>query len=293
VPQIDLRKALLIVHPLQEAAQGSAEQISQWFHSQGVEVDTLNLAEHPESADLEINNLADVDLAVSLGGDGCMLRSVLLVGDADVPVLGVNYGRLGYLTEVESEEALGALEKIQSGNYALQERMRLSVVLERADGTKAKLGDVLNEAVLEKQQSGHTVQLSVWVDGEFFTTYVADGIIIATPTGSTAYSMSARGPIVAPSNEAILFTPVSPHMIFDRPLILPPDATIRLEVLPNRIAQTATDGRRQPDLYPGDSLICRRSAHPARLVAFSERLFFEVLKQKFDLNDRLGSSYDG
>ena len=289
--QINLRRALLIVHPLHTSAQGGVEQISGWCRSQGIELEILNLAEHPESAELEVKDLASLDLAVSLGGDGCMLRSVLLVGDADVPVLGVNHGRLGYLTEVESEEVIPALEKIQQGSYEIQERMRVSVTLEHTDGKTQNLGDVLNEAVLEKQQSGHTVRLSVWVDGEFFTTYVADGIIIATPTGSTAYSMSARGPIVAPSNEAILFTPVSPHMIFDRPLILPPDATIRLEVLPDRIAETATDGRPQPNLTPGDSLVCKRSAHPARLVTFSKRLFFDVLKQKFNLNDRLGSDH--
>lgn len=287
---IDLRRALLIVHPSQASARADLDKIRSWFDSQGIQADILNLADHPESDELAAPDLNQLDLAVSLGGDGCVLRSVLLVGDADVPVLGVNHGRLGYLTEVESGDAIAALEKIQRGEYDIQQRMRLSVRLERGDGTSQHLSDVLNEVVLEKQHSGHTIQLSVWLDEEFFTTYVADGIIIATPTGSTAYSMSARGPIVAPSAEAILFTPVAPHMIFDRPLILPPSSVVRLEVLPDRIAETATDGRRQPNLAPGDSLVCERSPHPARLVSFSKRMFFDVLKQKFNLNDRVGGA---
>ena len=281
------------MHPSQPDAAGSAEQVSEWCQSQGIAVEVVRLAEHADSDLLEVADLGGVDLAVSLGGDGCVLRAALLVGDYDVPVLGVNFGRLGYLTEVESGEVIAALEKIQRGEFEIQERMRLSVSLERADGSAESLGDVLNEVVLEKQLSGHTIQLKVCVDGEFFTTYVADGVIIATPTGSTAYSMSARGPIVAPSNQAILFTPVSPHMIFDRPLILPPDAAISLEVLPTRIAETATDGHRQPNLNPGDKLVCRRSPHPTRLVTFSGRLFIEVLKEKFGLNDRVGSGGGG
>lgn len=287
---IDLRRVLLIVHPSQASARADLERMRSWFDSQDIQADILNLADHPESDELAAPDLDQLDLAVSLGGDGCVLRSVLLVGDADVPVLGVNHGRLGYLTEVESGDAIAALEKIQRGEYDIQQRMRLSVRLERGDGTSQHLSDVLNEVVLEKQHSGHTIQLSVWLDEEFFTTYVADGIIIATSTGSTAYSMSARGPIVAPSAEAILFTPVAPHMIFDRPLILPPRSVVRLEVLPDRIAETATDGRRQPNLVPGDSLVCERSPHPARLVSFSKRMFFDVLKQKFNLNDRVGGA---
>ena len=288
-----MKSALLIVHP-SDAARASAKEIASWWKAEGISVTAADLddfPEEPEEADLAGANIdaSSFDIAVSLGGDGCMLRAVRLVGDADVPVLGVNYGKLGYLAEVEADNAIAALQRVQAGEYAIEERMRLSVSLHRGGGKSTatmNLGGVLNEVVLEKLQSGHTVQLSVSVNDKFFTNYVADGIILATPTGSTAYSMSARGPIVAPSHEAIILTPVSPHMIFDRPLILPPDAKISIEVLEGRPAETATDGKKQPSLAPGDSLLCQKSPHPARLVTFAERDFLAVLKEKFDLNDR-------
>lgn len=291
-----IKSALLIVHP-SDAARASAEEIASWWQAEGVSVAAADLddfPEEPETADLAGADIdaSSFDIAVSLGGDGCMLRAVRLVSDADVPVLGVNYGKLGYLAEVEAENAVAALKRVQAGDYSIEERMRLSVSLHRGSGGEQpavgtiNLGGVLNEVVLEKLQSGHTVQLSVSVDGKFFTNYVADGIILATPTGSTAYSMSARGPIVAPSHEAIILTPVSPHMIFDRPLILPPAAQVSIEVLEGRPAESATDGKKQPTLNPGDRLVCRKSPHPARLVTFAERDFLAVLKEKFDLNDR-------
>ena len=281
------------MHP-SDAARASAKEIARWWEAEGISVvaaDLEDFPEEPEEADLAGADIdaSSFDIAVSLGGDGCMLRAVRLVGDADVPVLGVNYGKLGYLAEVEADNAIAALQRVQAGDYSIEERMRLSVSLHRGAGKSAttiNLGGVLNEVVLEKLQSGHTVQLSVSVNDKFFTNYVADGIILATPTGSTAYSMSARGPIVAPSHEAIILTPVSPHMIFDRPLILPPDAQISIEVLEGRPAETATDGKKQPSLAPGDSLLCQKSPHPARLVTFAERDFLAVLKEKFDLNDR-------
>ena len=320
-----IESALLIVHP-SDSARASAEEITSWWRAEGVSVAAADLddfPEEPETADLAGADIdaSSFDIAVSLGGDGCMLRAVRLVSDADVPVLGVNYGKLGYLAEVEAENAVAALKRVQAGDYSIEERMRLSVSLHRVSGgeqpavgdggsetggagrtvgeadqaadqadrqagTTINLGGVLNEVVLEKLQSGHTVQLSVSVNGKFFTNYVADGIILATPTGSTAYSMSARGPIVAPSHEAIILTPVSPHMIFDRPLILPPVAQVSIEVLEGRPAESATDGKKQPTLNPGDRLVCRKSPHPARLVTFAERDFLAVLKDKFDLNDR-------
>lgn len=288
-----MKSALLIVHP-SDAARASAKEIASWWEAEGISVTAADLddfPEEPEEADLAGANIdaSSCDIAVSLGGDGCMLRAVRLVGDADVPVLGVNFGKLGYLAEVEADNAIAALQRVQAGDYAIEERMRLSVSIYRGGGKSTatmNLGGVLNEVVLEKLQSGHTVQLSVSVNDKFFTNYVADGIILATPTGSTAYSMSARGPIVAPSHEAIILTPVSPHMIFDRPLILPPDAKISIEVLEGRPAETATDGKKQPSLTPGDSLLCQKSSHPARLVTFAERDFLAVLKEKFDLNDR-------
>src|SRR5262245_23206172 len=178
----------------------------------------------PELADPAFG--ADLDVAVSLGGDGTMLRTVELVAPFGVPVIGVNVGHLGYLTEVEPASLYDALAGFFAGDHAIEERMLLSVTI---DGARQVLA--LNEAVVEKTLSGHMVRVDVAIDGAPFTPYAADGLIVATPTGSTAYALSARGPIIAPTHRAMLLTPVSPHMLFDRSLILDAGTDLRLTVV--------------------------------------------------------------
>lgn len=228
---------------------------------------------------------AGLDLAVSLGGDGTMLRTVDLVAGEGVPILGVNVGQLGYLTDVEPSDAMTAVERFLKGEGGIEERMLLRVRLEPVDGEPQEQL-AFNEAVLEKTPMGHTVRLAVEVDGEFFTTYAADGLIVATPTGSTAYAFSARGPIVAPRHRAQLLTPVSPHMLFDRTLVLEPEACVRLVVQGHRRATLSVDGRNLGELGEGDAVTCTAAECSARLVTFGPRDFLQILKTKFGLNDR-------
>lgn len=226
------------------------------------------------------------DVAVSLGGDGTMLRTVALVAPAGVPVIGVNFGQLGYLTDVEPEAVRGALERFLRGDYTIEHRMLLSVRV-ASDGPVDGADVVaLNEAVLEKTASGHTVRIDVELDGARFTPYAADGLIVATPTGSTAYAFSARGPIVEPTHRAILLTPVSPHMLFDRTLILDDDAVVSLTVGGHRPAALVVDGQPLGELQPGDRVECRSAACTAQLVTFGPRDFHAILKAKFGLADR-------
>ncbi len=227
----------------------------------------------------------DLDVAVSLGGDGTMLRTVALVAEADVPVIGVNFGQLGYLTDVEPEGLRSALEHFLAGDNDVEERMLLDVVIESSSVGETHVV-ALNEAVLEKTSSGHTVRLEVDLDGTRFTPYAADGLIVATPTGSTAYAFSARGPIVEPTHRALLLTPVSPHMLFDRTLVLDPDAEVRLTVSGHRTAALVVDGRALGELQEGDVVSCRAAGHVARLVTFGPRDFHAILKAKFGLADR-------
>lgn len=230
---------------------------------------------------------AEADLALSLGGDGTTLRAVDLVSAAGVPVLGVNVGLLGYLNEIEPSGLTDALDGFLAGRHTIEERMMLEVrVQRRSDGTDAPVR-ALNEAVLERDESGHTVRIAVRIDGAAFTTYAADGLIVATPTGSTAYSLSARGPIVSPSHRALLLTPVSPHMLFDRSLVLDPAQDLALEVIGHRRAVLSVDGRRAGLLAEGDTLLCAASDVPARFVRFpGARHFHQILKSKFGLADR-------
>ena len=144
----------------------------------------------------------------------------------------------------------------------------------------------LNEAVVEKHDSGHTVRLLAGIAGEPFTSYAADGLIVATPTGSTAYSLSARGPIVSPKHRAMLLTPVSPHMLFDRTLVLDPSETVTIEVVGFRPAALAVDGQRVATLAEGDVVTCRPAAETARFVRLRPHHFHQILKSKFGLTDR-------
>ena len=279
----------LVLHHERALAADLARDTAAWLLAEGHEV-RLPL-DDAGLAGLAAHGCADedlgpgLDLAVSLGGDGTMLRTVDLVAGAGAAILGVNVGQLGYLTDVEPADARGAIERFLAGGGGIEERMLLSVRVDRVEGEPVE-HLAFNEAVLEKTPMGHTVRLAVEVDGEFFTTYAADGLIVATPTGSTAYSFSARGPIVAPRHRAQLLTPVSPHMLFDRTLVLEPEARLRLVVQGHRAATLSVDGRNLGELGEGDSITCTAAPRSARLVTFGPRDFLQILKTKFGLNDR-------
>lgn len=271
-----------VVHPERPEADAAARAAEAWLGSQGHQV--LHLADTTVS---QIgDDVTDVDLAVSLGGDGTMLRTVALASAKGVPVLGVNLGRLGYLTEVEPSGLQAALERFLAGRYDVEERMTLQVELSRAGAAETQVFPALNEAVVEKTVPGHTVRVAAAISGRPFVTYAADGLLVATPTGSTAYNLSARGPIVSPCLRALVVTPLSPHMLFDRPLVLEPDESLRLEVLEPRPAVLVIDGQNVGRLDPGDDITCHEGTRPARLVTFGERDFHAILRARFGLADR-------
>lgn len=221
-----------------------------------------------------------LDLAVSLGGDGTMLRTVRLLDGADVRILGVNFGDLGYLTVIEPEELATAITRALAGDHGREERML-------ARGTvDDRCFDAFNDIVVERAPGDTTVRIGVSIDGKRFTSYPADGLILSTPTGSTAYAFSARGPIVDPNHDCLQLTPVSPHMLFDRSLILSPDSVVELTVEGHRPAVVSVDGRTMHTMEPGDTLRCSRSPHVARLITFDDRDHLAVLKSKLGLADR-------
>lgn len=276
-----------VLHTEREEAAAIALDIGTWLIERGHEVrlpvDDAARAGLPSCGVPEERFAHGLDVAVSFGGDGTMLRAVELVADESIPVIGINVGHLGYLTEIDPDGARMAIKRFLSGAYEIEERMLLSVRLGGAEPTEVV---ALNEAVIEKTPSGHTVRLAVIVDGEFFTTYAADGLIVATPTGSTAYSFSARGPIVAPTHRCLVLTPVSPHMLFDRTLVLDPHTSLKLEVTGHRPATVSVDGRNLVELQPGDAIECTASPRTARLVTFGHHDFLGILKTKFGLADR-------
>ncbi len=281
----------IVIHRLRPEARRLAQEATGWLRARGHEV---RLA--PEEADeLDLRDCAcepeklaaGLDLAVSLGGDGTMLRTVEMVAPEGVPVLGVNVGHLGYLTELEPSQLAPALERFFAGNYDIEERMMLSVDIESPSGSlPAGMRWALNEAAMEKAGSGHTIHTAVSINETFFTTYAADGMIVATPTGSTAYAFSVRGPIVSPRQRALIITPVSAHMLFDRTLVLAQSDHVRVELLEERPAVLTVDGRHLGTMQPGDAITCSAAPHAARFVTFETRDFFNIVKTKFGLSDR-------
>ena len=299
---------LIVAHHERAEAAELARDVATWVQGRGWQVWMTK----EDAAALDLLDLAsdrpvtEADLVVSLGGDGTTLRAAELVG-SHADILGVNVGLLGYLSEVEPSELTAALERYAQGDFTAEQRMMLDVSvhppatqpagassdLARSDGLAAdgpgrelSTWRALNEVVIERRESGHTVRLAVRIDGVPFTTYAADGMIVATPTGSTAYSLSARGPVVSPEHRALLVTPVSPHMLFDRALVLGPEQVVEIELLGHRPADLNVDGQRATTVGPGTVVRCAAAAESARFVRFRPGRFLQILKAKFGLADR-------
>jgi len=279
----------LLPHRDRERARELAHRAAVWLGEHGASVTLAKPdAERIGLPDLGVDPLAfpdGLDVVISLGGDGSMLRAIDQSYESGVAVLGVNVGQMGYLTEVEPADLDAALAHLLSGDFQIDERMVLSVRVESA-GPAAGHWYGLNEAVMEKTRTGHMARLEVSINGTFFTTYAADGVIVATPTGSTAYSFSARGPIVSPRHRCLLLTPVSPHMLFDRSLVLDPEEELRFTVTDANGALMTVDGRELGHLDVDDTVTCTAGPKSARIVSFARRDFHQILKAKFGLADR-------
>jgi NAD+ kinase len=280
---------LLVGHADRPEARSLAASAVEWLVAHGHRAvagsdDRQSLRLGTEVA--EASNLDGVGLVLSIGGDGTMLRAAKTVGERAIPIMGVNVGLLGYLTEVEPPSLIDALESFFAGRHTLERRLILDVSVVRAAGGETRRFRALNEASFEKLTAGHTVRLKVSIDGSAFTTFQADGLIVATPTGSTAYSLSARGPVVSPTMRAVLVTPLSPHMLFDRTLVLGPDEPVVVEITGTRAVGLAVDGEFVGELASGDRVECVESPTPAVFVRLYPDRFHQVLKSKFGLADR-------
>jgi len=231
-----------------------------------------------------------LDLLVTLGGDGTLLRGARMVAPHGIPVLGINLGRLGFLTSISPEEMEEGLRAIIEGRISLDERMVLQVEARAADGRKHGEFLALNDVVLHRGGVARMVRMRMHANGEEIATYSADGIILSTPTGSTAYSLSAGGPIVTPAVDCIIATPICPHTLAVRPLVLPAAETVSVDVLsPKEDLILTIDGQAAANLRPGDHLVVCRAQLPLRLVRFPGQTFFSTLRRKMawgDLEER-------
>lgn len=217
------------------------------------------------------------DLLVTLGGDGTMLHAARAALKEGTPIMGVRMGRVSFLSEVEPDQAIDRVRAYQNGEGWIEERMMLSVAVDSA-GTEQH---ALNDAVVSRGPKPRVVQVRASIDGQFFTTYTADGVILATPTGSTGYSMAAGGPLVHPDVQAILMTPIAAHLSIHHPLVLPPAVTLELQVFTDDKASLTVDGQIDTPLNDGDIVHILRSERVARFLRFVPvSHYYEVLSQR-------------
>ena len=222
----------------------------------------------------------DVDLILVLGGDGTMIATARMIGDQEVPVLGVNYGGLGYLAEFRIEELYSALESILAGNYRLDKRVMLAVELRRGD-TSVTSNRVLNDVVINKSALARIIEIEAYLNHQFVNSFRADGLIISTPTGSTAYNLSAGGPVIFPSMNAVVITPICPFTLSNRPIVVPDNAEIELLLkTDNEDVALTLDGQVGFALEVEDRVSIRKSRTTFNLIQPSNRNYFDVLRDK-------------
>ncbi|GJL58183.1 MAG: NAD kinase [Nitrospirales bacterium] len=226
----------------------------------------------------------EADLLIVLGGDGTMLSGARLVEKRGIPILGVNMGGLGFLTEINFDDLPTALGKVFAGEWRLDKRLMLKVQLQRGDQILCTYS-ALNDVVISKGHLARMIATKIWVNQAFMTNLRGDGMIVATPTGSTAYSLSAKGPILDPRLEVLLINPICPHTFSHRPFLAPGDVPITIELTSQEPAMATIDGQVGVEMLTGDLVQVRASDHRTHLIRFPERSYFEVLRTKLKWGD--------
>lgn len=284
-----IKRIGIVLKPHQPAALETVCELVEWLNKRditlvgGPEIERERIEHKTGCAVSEVaqQDLAgSVDLILVLGGDGTMIATARTVGDLEVPVLGVNFGGLGYLAEFRIEELYVGLESILSGNFRLDKRVMLSVELHRQDKTISK-HRVLNDVVINKSALARIIEIEAYLNNHFVNSFRADGLIVSTPTGSTAYNLSAGGPVVFPSMNAVVITPICPFTLSNRPIVVPDDATIELLLKTDQEEVTLTlDGQVGLALNVNDRIVIRKSNVTFNLVQPSNRNYFDVLRDK-------------
>ena len=283
------RVAIVAKHTRDQTVRNTLTGLVSWLEQRGLEpvleaeaAAALGLPEGVEKHHLP----ADCQLVVVLGGDGTLLSVARLLCDRNVPILGVNLGGLGFLTEVAIEEMIPALERVLAGEYILDHRMMLEAQVFR-QGVCVEELSVFNDVVINKSALARILSLEVKVDGQYLATFQADGLILSTPTGSTAYSLAAGGPIVHPSLPSVLLTPICPHTLTNRPILLPVDSTVEVVLRSEeRDACLTLDGQRGLSFLQNDVAKVQRSAYTVPLVKSPFKGYFEVLRTKLKWGER-------
>ena len=274
-----------------EAAMAKAEELGLWLKKKGVEVLTKQNVPAPiTSKECLVENIpktpADLSCVVVLGGDGTFLSAIRWIQDTGVPILGVNLGAFGFLTECSDDRLFPIMEDVIDGNFVTEERILLRAQVLR-DGEQIVCQIVLNDVVVNKEALARTAHIITHIDDHYLTTFKADGLIVATPTGSTAYSLSAGGPIIHPSLETIIITPICPFTLTNRPLILSDTATIKIELEERDSDVFLTfDGQVGLPITSHDAVIIKKASHTIRVLRPGDLNYYNVLKDRLRWSGR-------
>src|SRR5258705_3937332 len=284
-----MKRIGVVLKPNQPDALKTMCELTIWLAERGItllggpEIERQRIKQQTGCAveEVEPEKLAvNADLILVIGGDGTMIATARVMGDTEVPVLGVNYGGLGYLAEFRIEELYSALESILAGNYRLDKRVMLGVELLRGDRSVAR-NRVLNDVVINKSALARIIEIEAYLNQQFVNAFRADGLIVSTPTGSTAYNLSAGGPIIFPSMDAVVITPICPFTLSNRPIVVPDDSSIELHLKTEQEDVSLTlDGHVGFPLKIEDRVVIRKSRTTFNLVQPMNRNYFDVLRDK-------------
>jgi NAD+ kinase len=273
----------LVLHPTRESSATVGSTLAAAAAERGITVVAApdDAARMPGVTRWDASGSVEVgDVIVAVGGDGTVLAASHLSRTHDVPLLGVNAGNVGFLAEVEPAQIPEALDRLVAGRFRISTRMTLEATLPRG-----RVVPGLNDVVVEKAVSRQVVGIAVSVAGEGLVEYRTDAVIVATPTGSTAYTFSAGGPLVDPEIEALILTAVAPHNLFGRPIVFGPTVALEISITSDRPARVNIDGHHHADLSPGDTITVVRGSRPVRLLRFNPSNFARTVKEKFHLHD--------
>src|ERR1044072_5343699 len=287
--QRPIKRIGVVVKPHQPDALETLCGLTEWLSGREIKLvggQTIDRERIEHKTGCAVDVVADHDLArnadliLVLGGDGPMIATARTIGDVEVPVIGVNYGGLGYLAEFRIEEMFAALELILAGNYALESRLMLEVELRRGDELITQ-NRVLNDVVVKKCALARIIEIETYLNDQFVNSFRADGLIVSTPTGSTAYNLSAGGKVVYPSMNAVVITPICPFTLSNRPIVVPDDSVIEVRLMTrNEEVALTLDGQVGFPLTVGDRVVIRKSRTTFNLVQPTNRNYFDVPRDK-------------
>ncbi|MBC8275313.1 MAG: NAD(+)/NADH kinase [Chloroflexi bacterium] len=261
-----MKRVGILYHPKIEKAKAFSQELEKFLKASDILPWTCSAWEEDKAKP----QIADSELMLSIGGDGTILRTVRAVIPHAVPIVGINLGNLGFMTELKADEAFEKLPRLLDGDGWIEERS----MLEAEVLSQAKVFNVLNDVFVGRRNSARLVQIETKVDGEVLATYRADGVIVATATGSTSYSLAAGGPILYPQAKEIIFKPVCPHLALDRAVVLPAEAEIQIKVTTTHEAMLSIDGQVEMPLRSGDEVKVKRSLHVARFLRIRPKAYF-------------------